>query len=115
MSKLEDTQREVEEVKDIMLDNLNKAEERKEKLEDLDQRATVLLNKSQSFRKQSKKVRQKKRWEYLKSKAGLIALMVVLALVVIVIISIMFSSEHSSDTSLQRAAVTSKPNITQQL
>lgn len=28
-----------------MLDNLNKAEERKEKLEDLNQRATVLLDK----------------------------------------------------------------------
>lgn len=28
-----------------MLDTLNKAEERKEKMEDLDQRAAVLLNK----------------------------------------------------------------------
>ncbi|KAG7314837.1 hypothetical protein KOW79_022140 [Hemibagrus wyckioides] len=112
MSKLEDTQREVEEVKDIMLDNLNKAEERKEKLEDLNQRATVLLDKSQSFQKQSKKVKQKKRREYLKSKAGLIALMVVLALVIIVIIAIMFSSKRSPDTSVQRAAITPKPNIT---
>ncbi|GAA6085868.1 vesicle-associated membrane protein 3-like [Tachysurus ichikawai] len=98
-----------------MLDNLNKAEERKEKLEDLDERATVLLNKSQSFQKQTKKVKQKKRKEYLKSKAGLIALMAVLALVIIVILAIMFSSERSGDISVQRAAVTSKPNITEQL
>lgn len=43
--KLEEAQREVEEVKGIMVDTLNKAEDRKEKLEDLDQRAAVLLNK----------------------------------------------------------------------
>ncbi|KAF4072903.1 hypothetical protein AMELA_G00252810 [Ameiurus melas] len=115
MGKLEETQRDVEEVKEIMVDNLNKAEERKEKLDDLDKRAAMLLNKSQSFRKQSKKVKQKKRKEYLKSKAGLIALVTVLALVIIIIIIIMFSSGYSSDASVQRAAVTSNPNVTEQL
>ncbi|MCI4394257.1 hypothetical protein PGIGA_G00166710 [Pangasianodon gigas] len=115
MGKLEETQRDVEEVKDIMLDNLNKAEERKEKLEDLNQRAAVLLNKSQSFQKKSTKVKAAKRKEYLKSKAGLIAIVAVLALVIIVIIAVMFSSERSSDTSVQRAAVTANPNVTKQL
>lgn len=44
-SRLEQTQEEVEEVKVIMLDNLNKAEERSGKLGELEDRADVLLEK----------------------------------------------------------------------
>lgn len=44
-SRLQQTQEEVEEVKIIMLDNLNKADERSGKLEDLEDRADQLLAK----------------------------------------------------------------------
>lgn len=44
-SRLQQTQDEVEEVKVIMLDNLNKAEERSGKLGDLEDRAAKMLDK----------------------------------------------------------------------
>lgn len=44
-SRLQQAQEDVEEVKDIMLDNLNKADERSGKLEDLEDRAEQLLAK----------------------------------------------------------------------
>ncbi|XP_066516251.1 vesicle-associated membrane protein 5-like [Hoplias malabaricus] len=109
-SKLTAVQMEAEEVKDIMLENLNKAEERKEKLEDLDVRAAQLLTKGQSFYKNSKKVKAKKRKEYLKSKAGLIALVTLLALVIIIVVAVMLSSQSSSDENpTDNAPVTSEP------
>ncbi|XP_072528983.1 vesicle-associated membrane protein 5-like [Salminus brasiliensis] len=107
-SKLAAAQREAEEVKDIMLENLNKADERKDKLGDLELRSAKLLDKAQSFHKTSKKVKQKKRKDYLKSKAGLIAVVTVLALVIIIVVVVMLVSS-SSDPSVHSAAVTSKP------
>lgn len=44
-SRLQQAQQDVEEVKGIMLDNLNKADERSGKLEDLEGRADELLAK----------------------------------------------------------------------
>ncbi len=44
-NRLKQAQEDVEEVKIIMVDNLNKAEERSGKLEDLEDRADVLLEK----------------------------------------------------------------------
>lgn len=44
-SRLQQAQEDVEEVKDIMLDNLKKADERSGKLEDLEDRADQLLAK----------------------------------------------------------------------
>lgn len=44
-SRLQQAQEDVEEVTDIMLDNLNKANERGVKLEDLEDRADELLEK----------------------------------------------------------------------
>ncbi|KAG7489320.1 vesicle-associated membrane protein 5-like [Solea senegalensis] len=59
-NRLQQTQEEVEQVKDIMLDNLNKAEERTGKLGELEDRADVLLEKSKAFEKTANKVKQKK-------------------------------------------------------
>ncbi|XP_008282394.1 vesicle-associated membrane protein 5 isoform X2 [Stegastes partitus] len=44
-SRLQQTQDDVEELKDIMLDNLNKADERNEKLGELENRAEDLLER----------------------------------------------------------------------
>nr|XP_043883087.1 vesicle-associated membrane protein 5 [Solea senegalensis] len=85
-NRLQQTQEEVEQVKDIMLDNLNKAEERTGKLGELEDRADVLLEKSKAFEKTANKVKQKKRCENKKMKYVFIAVGVVAALVIITLI-----------------------------
>lgn len=82
-NRLQQAQEEVEEVKVIMLDNLNKADERAGKLDDLDDRADELLQKSKAFEKTANQVKQKKRWENKKMKVIFIAIGVVAALVII--------------------------------
>ncbi|XP_029961035.1 vesicle-associated membrane protein 5 [Salarias fasciatus] len=85
-SRLQRTQEEVEEVKVIMLDNMNKADERAGKLSDLDDRAEELLKQGKVFEKKAQKVKEKKMWENKKMKiilivAGVVAFVVVLGLV----------------------------------
>nr|XP_040026068.1 synaptobrevin homolog 1-like [Gasterosteus aculeatus aculeatus] len=61
-SRLQQVQGDVEEVRDIMLDNLNKADERNGNLVELEDRADVLLEKAKKFEKTTSKLIQKKRW-----------------------------------------------------
>lgn len=82
-TRLQQTQDDVEEVKVIMLDNLNKAEERTGKLGELEDRADVLLEKSKAFEKTANQVKQKKRWENKKTKVMFIAIGVVAGLVIV--------------------------------
>ncbi|XP_061674019.1 vesicle-associated membrane protein 5 isoform X2 [Syngnathoides biaculeatus] len=82
-SRLQQVQEDAEEVKDIMLDNLNKAEERSEKLGDLEDRADELLRQSKAFEKKSNQVKETTRWKNKKVKIVLIAVVVVVALVVV--------------------------------
>ncbi|XP_037115762.1 vesicle-associated membrane protein 5 [Syngnathus acus] len=82
-SRLQQAQEDAEEVKDIMLDNLNKAEERSGKLGDLEDRADELLRKSKTFEKKSNQVKEKTRWKNKKVKIVLIAVAVVVALIVV--------------------------------
>ncbi|TMS03337.1 vesicle-associated membrane protein 5 [Larimichthys crocea] len=82
-NRLQQAQEDVEEVKVIMLDNLNKADERAGKLDDLEDRADELLAKSKTFEKTANQVKQKKRWENKKMKIVFIAVGVVAALVII--------------------------------
>ncbi|KAM9360596.1 vesicle-associated membrane protein 5 [Symphorus nematophorus] len=81
-SRLQQAQEDVEEVKVIMLDNLNKADERSGKLDDLEDRADELLEKSKSFEKTASQVKQKKRWENKKMKYVFIGVGVVTALII---------------------------------
>ncbi|XP_045931002.1 vesicle-associated membrane protein 5 isoform X2 [Micropterus dolomieu] len=85
-SRLQQAQEDVEEVKVIMLDNLNKADDKTVKLGDLEDRAEELLEKSKSFEKTSNQVKQKKRWENKKMKVVFIGIGVVAALIIIVLI-----------------------------
>ncbi|XP_053727866.1 vesicle-associated membrane protein 5 [Synchiropus splendidus] len=67
-SRLQQAQEEAEEVKMIMLDNMNKADERADKLGDLEEKAEELLNSGKTFEKKSNKIKEKKRWEHNKMK-----------------------------------------------
>ncbi|XP_037338993.2 vesicle-associated membrane protein 5-like isoform X3 [Pungitius pungitius] len=82
-NRLQQAQEDVEEVKVIMMDNLNKADDRNGKLGELEDRADVLLEKSKAFEKTSVKVKQKKRWENKKMKVVFIGVAVVVAIIVI--------------------------------
>ncbi|XP_042344912.1 vesicle-associated membrane protein 5 [Plectropomus leopardus] len=82
-SRLQQAQEEVEEVKVIMLDNLNKADERSGKLGELEDRADELLAKSKAFERTANQVKQKKRWENSKMKVVFIVVGVVTAAVII--------------------------------
>lgn len=82
-NRLQQAQEDAEEVKVIMMDNLNKADERAGKLDDLEDRADELLEKSKTFGKTANQVKQKKRWENKKMKVIFIAIGVVAALVII--------------------------------
>ncbi|XP_035514841.1 vesicle-associated membrane protein 5 [Morone saxatilis] len=82
-SRLQQTQEDVEEVKVIMLDNLNKADERAGKLDDLEDRADELLEKSKTFTKKTNQVKQQKRWENKKMKWLFIGIGVVAAIIII--------------------------------
>uniref|UniRef100_A0A3P8W0Q0 Vesicle-associated membrane protein 5 n=1 Tax=Cynoglossus semilaevis TaxID=244447 RepID=A0A3P8W0Q0_CYNSE len=77
-SRLEQTQKDVEEVTVIMLDNLNKAEERSGKLGELEERAD-----SKAFEKTANKVKQKKRCENQKMKIVVISVAAVFVLIII--------------------------------
>ncbi|XP_032434721.1 vesicle-associated membrane protein 5-like isoform X1 [Xiphophorus hellerii] len=59
-SRLQQTQEEVEQVKDIMTDNMEKADERSGKLNDLEQQAEDLLEKSKVFEKTTRTLKQQK-------------------------------------------------------
>ncbi|XP_054466682.1 vesicle-associated membrane protein 5-like [Anoplopoma fimbria] len=91
-NRLQQTQDDVEEVKVIMLDNLNKAEERTGKLHELEDRADELHSKVMAFEKTTNKVKQKKRWENQKMKVvfigvGVVAGLIILGLIIYAIVS----------------------------
>ncbi|XP_026178195.1 vesicle-associated membrane protein 5 [Mastacembelus armatus] len=91
-SRLQQTQEEVEEVKVIMLDNMNKADERTGKLKELEDRADNLMLKGKAFEKTTNQVKQQKRWENKKMKIVFIAVGVVAATVIVALI--IYASLH---------------------
>uniref|UniRef100_A0AAX7TS30 V-SNARE coiled-coil homology domain-containing protein n=1 Tax=Astatotilapia calliptera TaxID=8154 RepID=A0AAX7TS30_ASTCA len=96
-SHLQKTQEEVEEVKVIMLQNMNKAEERSGKLNELEDRADLLLEESKKFEKTSTQVKTQKRWANKKMKVVLIAVAVVAGLIILslIIVAIVQSTKGS--------------------
>ncbi|XP_034727600.1 vesicle-associated membrane protein 5 [Etheostoma cragini] len=81
--RLQQTKEDVEEVKVIMLDNLNKADERSGKLVELEDRTDDLLAKCKTFEKTTYKVKQKKRWENKKMKLVFIGIGVAAGLIIL--------------------------------
>lgn len=97
-SRLQKAHEDVEEVKVIMLDNLNKAEERTGKLGELENRADNLLEKSKAFSKTSTKVKNQKRWENTKWKVIMAVVGVIVIASVIGIIVYSFSGSGTDDS-----------------
>ncbi|XP_024130509.1 vesicle-associated membrane protein 5 [Oryzias melastigma] len=87
-SKLQQMQDDAEEVKVIMLDNLQKADERREKMSNLEDRADDLLEQSKQFEKKTNTLRQQKWWENKRAKVflgiGVAAGLVILGLIILV-------------------------------
>lgn len=104
-SRLRQTQEDVEEIKVIMLDNMNKADERAGKLGELEDRADKLLEHCEKFAKTSTKVKQKKRWENIKYKVIIAAVVAAVVLGIIVAVAVSFSGEDNKnkDTSATKA------------
>lgn len=103
-SRLRQAQEDVEEIKVIMLDNMNKADERAGKLGELEDRADKLLEHSEKFSKTSTKVKQKKRWENIKYKVIIAAVVAAVLLGIIVAVAVSFSSEDSKNTPKDTSA-----------
>ncbi|KAM9857853.1 vesicle-associated membrane protein 5 isoform 2-T2 [Aulostomus maculatus] len=82
-SRLQQAQEDVEEVKGIMLDNLNKADERAGRLGELEDRADELLKKSKTFEKKSNQVKETQRWKNKRMKMVLIGIGVAVALIMV--------------------------------
>nr|XP_040051516.1 vesicle-associated membrane protein 5 [Gasterosteus aculeatus aculeatus] len=82
-SRLQQVQGDVEEVRDIMLDNFNKADERNYKLVELEDRADELLEMTKRFEKTTSKVKQKKRWGKKKMKFVFIGIGATVAVVIL--------------------------------
>lgn len=98
---LRQAQDDVEEVKVIMLDNLNKADERSAKLGELENRADELRQKGEAFSRTSAKVKQKKRWENNKYKviiAAVISVVVIGIIVVIIMTSVTPTQETKQES-----------------
>ncbi|XP_013870419.1 vesicle-associated membrane protein 5 [Austrofundulus limnaeus] len=85
-SRLQQAQEEAEEVKEIMLDNMNKADERTGKLTDLEDRAEELMEKGKVFEKTTLKVKQQKRWDNMKMKIIFISVGVVAGIIILTLI-----------------------------
>ncbi|URE28949.1 vesicle-associated membrane protein [Musa troglodytarum] len=76
----------VSEVKNIMLENIDKTLERGEKLNDLEAKASNLRNEAQGFKKQGTRIRKKMWLQNMKIK--LVVLAILLFLVVIIWVSV---------------------------
>ncbi|CAB1419712.1 unnamed protein product [Pleuronectes platessa] len=82
--KLQQTQDEVEELKDIMMENINKAEERSVKLEDLVVRAELLLEEAKKFEKNTRKLipEEDNKMRYVLIGIGVVATFVIIGLII---------------------------------
>ncbi|KAB5528289.1 hypothetical protein PHYPO_G00138560 [Pangasianodon hypophthalmus] len=99
-SRVQQLQEDVEEVRVIMQDNIEKAREREGKLEELDERAESMLKSSTQFRKSTKRVRKTVEIENTllpcKNRKVIAAIAGVVVLVIIVIIVIIVASQGQS-------------------
>lgn len=107
-AKIEQTQKQVNEVIDVMKDNVNRVLERGDKLADLDERADALQFGAHQFQATAKKVKRKYWWKNLKMWL-LIGVIVAVIIIVIVLASIDWKSTGGSSTPVTPAAVTVAP------
>jgi hypothetical protein len=86
MSKIENVKLQVEEAKDVMIDNIHKLNRNLDNLDELDERTQHLRTNSLLFNKQSKTLKDKFWWA--KFKCHCIVLMIFLLIIMVVIIII---------------------------
>lgn len=98
-SRLQQAQENVEEVKVIMLENLNKADERSGKLGELESRADQLQEMSKSFSKTTTKVKNQKRWENMKMKVIIVVGAIVLCAIIGIIVYSLSGSGSPTESS----------------
>ncbi|KAK4316792.1 hypothetical protein Pmani_012050 [Petrolisthes manimaculis] len=94
-NKLDETQQQVNDVVGIMRTNVERIMEREEKLNELDQRASVLSESSAEFKTTSQKLKRKYWWKNLKMMLILGA--VVVSVIVIIVVSIVASDNGGND------------------
>ncbi|XP_008282393.1 vesicle-associated membrane protein 5 isoform X1 [Stegastes partitus] len=90
-SRLQQTQDDVEELKDIMLDNLNKADERNEKLGELENRAEDLLERGKAFEKNTKQLKTQtesgnRRMRMLFIAVGVVGALIIVGLIIFAVV-----------------------------
>ncbi|XP_036385309.1 vesicle-associated membrane protein 5-like [Megalops cyprinoides] len=106
--RLEQMQKEVDEVKVIMKENFEKVDERREHLKDLDTRSELLRQQSMKFSKTAVKVKQKKRSSNNRMKVLLVGGLVGLVLLVI-IIAVLASSYKTDDSNAEQTVKAGGP------
>lgn len=87
-SRIQQTQREVDDVLGVMRNNVDKVLERDGKLSELDQRAENLQVASSSFATNSTRLKKKYWWQNLKMKliiGGVVLLVVIIIITIIVV------------------------------
>ncbi|XP_041088000.1 vesicle-associated membrane protein 5-like [Polyodon spathula] len=85
-TRLQWCKEQADEVKEIMVENYNKAVEREGKLGELELRSDDLLRKSKTFTKSAAKVSHQSRWENIKMKVVIGGVLALLAVVVFAVI-----------------------------
>ncbi|KAF5838848.1 R-SNARE protein, VAMP72-family [Dunaliella salina] len=85
ISKITQVQRKVNEVKDVMVENIEKVLERGERIELLVDKTDVLRNQAEVFQKKGRSLRNKMWWNYCKWKLLVIGCLIILAIVIFLI------------------------------
>ncbi|KAA0716500.1 hypothetical protein E1301_Tti009447 [Triplophysa tibetana] len=92
MDKIESAHTEVDEVKAIMLENVKKAEERRDNLSDLDQRAEHLQNGCKDLEK-AVNLKKNRMMEYLRANKGLVIVVLVSAIIIFAVVVAMLATQ----------------------
>ncbi|XP_026540550.1 vesicle-associated membrane protein 5 [Notechis scutatus] len=96
-NQLKRCQQEADQVTEIMLDNYSKVMDREGKLSNLDERADELQKQSSAFTKTTKTLAQKKRWENVRFKVILVAMVVAVVLIIVLAITLYFTLSGSGN------------------
>ncbi|XP_048858783.1 vesicle-associated membrane protein 5 [Brienomyrus brachyistius] len=99
-NRLQQVQDDAEEVKGIMLENLQKVEDRSGKLRELEDRADQLLVQSKAFQKTTATVKRRACLQAMKMRlllGGLVAVLLVIVIVVIIILTVPSSKTNNTD------------------
>ncbi|XP_069622749.1 vesicle-associated membrane protein 5 [Ranitomeya imitator] len=97
--KLEQCQRNAEEVKILMKDNVDKIFEREGKLDNLEVRADELKDMAMNFQKTAKIVERKTYWEKWRWYLIFGGIVILVVIIIIVIIAIQFTGGESEGAS----------------